>query len=153
MGAWGEESCSNDSVLDILDEYFITEEHYTQNDADNCMNDVISSFLSRKPSSLRYDSTCFQDLVGCAVWILRDEKIISHNHLVIARAAAQWMRDSEEYLEEWNNPKLRKAHLEKEIAEFEYAMKNGGKLDKKVEIPTLMDKAVSWLEEQENHDG
>jgi hypothetical protein len=132
MGAWGEESCSNDSCWDNL--YAENIHEMTQAEADNSL---VKAFSRQAEDD---DDLCAK--VGVVIWILRQGLRVKEKYLDRAKDIAYHLLGCKEYLDRWNSSKTRAAHLGREIEEIKEAIKDGG-LGKKQHIPGLFEKIAA----------
>jgi hypothetical protein len=124
MGAWGEESCSNDDCWDYLDMEDI--HNPDQSDVVHCLDEALTA---------RYGSPH----LGCVIWFLRHGLKVSVQHLAQGIVKAEELLADEDYLSRWCRPDIRAQNLEKEIREMKQAIIDGGQ-GKVEHIPGLFEK-------------
>lgn len=134
MGAWGEESCSNDGCWDLLTMGNIHEP--TQEEADKCLDEV----FSKKCSWARH-----YEKVGAVIWLLRHGMRVSDKHL--KRALRELKKfNNEEHFNTWRDPECRARHVAREKEQLKEALKGDGTI--KIEyVPGLFDKLAESFED------
>ena len=113
MGSWGERSCDNDNVQNILDKHF-----------NPCIHDAyaaarVNRVLGKIKSDF-YDPTAF---VGVVCGVLEMCTEIDSEHIMRALGEALKALNSKEYLKDWKSPALRKAELLLEVKELAVYLK------------------------------
>ena len=136
MGAWGNESCSSDDCWDNLWAKDI--HNMTQKEADNSL---AKTFIQKVAKG---DDDEFAAQLGVVIWVLRQGLKVEKKYLTTAKNITLLLLGSKEYLECWNEPKERLAHLKRESQEITEAIKSGG-VGKKEHIPGLMEKIAKAL--------
>ena len=137
MGAWGTESCSNDSCWDCL--YAKNIHQMTQKEADNS--------LARTFEELSFfgdDAANKESALGVVIWILRQGLVVNKKYL---KRALKWASDlsaSKDYMNEWDSPQERKMNLDKESVEINKALIAKGKGIKQ-HIPGLLEKIAEKI--------
>jgi len=119
MGAWGDESYSNDGCCDALGEVIEDIYNFSQGDANKCLKRNFD-IINKQKEIETYDK---QDFLGCVVWILNQDKKVAKKYLMSALSFAEEMLSSKEYLETWCSPSSRKYCLRKEIRILKKALK------------------------------
>lgn len=136
MGAWGLESCSNDSCWDA----FIGEDLHSPTDEE------IGFSLSQMNPSSEDDEESY---LGMIVWGLTHNNTLTPSALEAAKIIAEKLVADEAYLKMWRvreGEPTRQAHLQHEIALISDALANGGKCSKTQEAPEgLMSKIYRSL--------
>lgn len=117
MGAWGSESCSNDSCWDALKADDI--HNMTQKEADLTLE---KCFVGKIFRSTRDKQTG----LGVVIWILRLGLKVDKKFLKRASEFAKSLAEDEEYLSEWKSVTTRKDNLAKELDDIKYALSNDG---------------------------
>jgi len=128
MGAWGCESCSNDSCWDHLDGEDIHE--MTQKEGTSSVTKVFQKLNGRSAKDK-------ETKLGVVIWILRQGLQVEKEYLIKARKFAEDLIKDKGYLECWDND--RKPQLDKEIKEIDVVLKNDG-IGTKQHIPGLFEK-------------
>jgi hypothetical protein len=127
MGAWGEESCSNDHCWDYLDMEDI--HNPDQSDVERC--------LTEAADPMRHDGPH----LGCVIWFLRHGLKVSEEHLKEGITEAEELLLDDDYLNQWCRPNVREQNLIKEITEMKQAIIDGGQ-GKVEHIPGLFEKIL-----------
>lgn len=133
MGAWGDESCSNDSCWDLLAP--IEDIHdFTQEEADKCLTEVFGG---------ENDWAEPYQMVGTVIWVLRHGKKVEARHL---EAALELLKtfNNEEHFSMWRDPKSRQANVLKEKLQMEHALAGDGTIPEE-HIPGLMEKIADFM--------
>ena len=118
MGAWGYESCSNDSCWDALHVGGIKNIHgVKQHEVTPCLEVI----------SIENSDCSEEDFLGCVVWFLCHELTVEQSDLEKAKKIAESLIKDSDYLSNWRNIEERKFHLSQEIKDIEKAIKNGEK--------------------------
>ncbi len=132
MGAWGEESCSNDHCLDNL----LAEDigNITQREAEESLAVSLES-LDNNPCDI-YDAKAF---LGVVIWCLDHGCQVAENYLQRGIRVAELMLSNPEYFDRWRDPAQRERCLHDEVAIIQHALAHDGKSDRR-DIPGLMDK-------------
>ena len=140
MGQWGLETCSGDSVWDLLEAKNIHK--MTQKEVEKSLK------LLWKDSKSYYDEDEHDfDKLGVVIWCLSQGKRVPVVKLEKCLQIANRFH-SMEIIEEqgWGEEKERQKQVEKEIELIKFAIKNKGKGKKKY-IPGLVDKIADFLGE------
>jgi hypothetical protein len=118
MGAWGCESCSNDSCWDHLD---------LCKDIHNCTEKEIEDCLAKYDSlATSEDARKREVFLGVVVWGLTHKSKVATKHLESAFGiAADLLKDSG-YLSDWRSSEERMNCLLDEIKLIKFALKNDG---------------------------
>jgi len=145
MGAWGEESCSNDSCWDALCFGGIEEIHeITQEEVKPCLDKLDTEKTSY---GAFYGES--EDFLGCVIWILRQGLVVEVKYIEKAKAVAEKCLTDEESLSRWCSKTARLEHLNKEIREMQSAIENDGQGIKE-HIPSLFEKLGGCLGASDN---
>ena len=113
MGSWGERSCDNDNVQDLLDK------HFNNCGADAYGSERVNRVLGKIKSDA-YDPTAF---VGVVLGVLEVCTEIDSEHIMRALGEALKALNSREYLNDWKSPKKREAELLLEVKELAVYLK------------------------------
>ena len=109
-GQWGDRSFDSDSVHDILDKYRTDKSH----GFDSPVEDV-SGLLSEIHEMEMRDPDSGQDYVGVVVFLLTHGFDVPNPYRARALNIAEILLSDEGYMNEWENPELRRVELENEI--------------------------------------
>ena len=120
MGQWGLETCAGDSVYDYLDGVCVDVDSMKQRQA----NQVIKNVWAVNDEYSHFDR------LGCVVFILTHGLRVDIDKI---QQAIDYAKEElkNKNLDDWGDKEGRKAMVEKEIEEMEYAIKNGGKCNKR----------------------
>ena len=162
MGAWGNESCANDSCWDRLGNYGygIDDIHEVAQEQDKLnaglaqhqqeldQSEAATDFITIAKHGIRYEYT---DLLGCVVWGLTHGCKIDVEHLeralLIARSCLTEVEASNP--SEWREPDKRADCLREEITEMEAAIKADGQGQER-HVKGLMERMCDPDEADEN---
>lgn len=112
-GQWGERSYDSDKVHDILDEYRHADEGIDTGFDDPVPQELVGGLLSvldRDPEGTEIDT-----YLGVVVFLVTHGSEVPRLYRDRAKSIAAALAGDADYLQEWSNPKLRHAELEKEI--------------------------------------
>lgn len=122
MGAWGTESCSNDSCWDALGDGGVGDIHNPkQCEVGPCLKSCVEC-IKKCPE---YDGFT-QDYLGCIVWFIRHGMIVEEKHLLQGIMIARNMIKSQDHLENWCNQTERCKQLNLEIEDMAGAIEKDG---------------------------
>lgn len=121
MGAWGVESCSNDSTMDCLCDYCEDTNSPTQSEADKCLKNEFN---------VEYSSTS----LGLVIWFLNKGLSVGEDYLnrCIEYANTEYNSDNKD---EWFDFEARKDMLKLEKKILTSALENNGKATKRFKKP------------------
>ena len=147
MGAWGTESCSNDSCWDNLsakDIYKMTQKE---------VNDTIKKlYLPDKHRGYKGKEADDFDKLGVVVWCLSQGKRVDIKVLEEVLEIAKKESDIKFIRRQgWRSSKDRKISIDKEVELIKNAIKNGGK-GKKPYIDGLFHKFMTYICSENNED-
>jgi hypothetical protein len=127
MGAWGDESCSNDGCWDLLTMENIHEP--TQEQSDTCLDELFDT----KPEWPQP-----YEVVGTIIWLLRHGMKVKEEYLKIGIELLETF-NNEDHFKQWRDPESRKANVLKEKAQLEAALAGDGTIPEE-HIPGLFEK-------------
>lgn len=138
MGAWGLESCSNDSCWDWL--YADNIHEITSEEIDQSCAKYLGYHVDEHGDKYKLNPDLShnweyhgkqlisrenqQDFAGIVIWGLRHGCSVKPEYLELAKTCIIAMRDDDEYLSDWSTAEERKACLIEELADVEAAMAN-----------------------------
>jgi len=150
MGAWGTESCSNDSCWDCLEAIDIHK--MTQKEADESIDKLWMYGTDKDRLYPGAALTINNDKLGVIVWVLSQRLKVSIKKLKECLSFAKESLNTKNLEESgWRDIKERSNSLKKEIALIESAIKNKGK-GEKVHIKGLFEKIDEMTKERTKQD-
>jgi hypothetical protein len=152
MGAWGDESCSNDSCWDWLGSGGVEDIHeMKQEEVEPCLEHVFSVIGD--------DIATDCDKLGCVIWFLRHGLMVPKKFLHLALPITNKLLENVE--ESGYNPECRRRQLSQEHEDVLEALAGNGTIEPK-HIPGLLEKICGVTdvseegadgEENEENDG
>jgi len=137
MGAWGDESCSNDSCWDALhlckDIFEITDEEARKQSRHTMLKRTVYSNNPAENAETK---------VGVIVHLLKEGKTVEVRLLRKALPYIQVMLGDESYLSRWRSPESRRGCLESERKQIEKAIGRGG-VGERRHVPGLLERIVT----------